>query len=207
LRKATALCIFTGAFVPRNNLNTKQRILDAASDMLATESVANVNLDKVGELAGLTKKSLYYHFPSKDHLLSAVVDHLRPNYVAQYQVWAEEPAAGNSMRQRISHIFTRLTEAAAAPSWEGCCFVRLAAELGSLPGHPARLAVMRATQEMEEWFEQGLAAEGRFHAKTAARQLVMLLNGLVVALLVYRSGLYAPDAMELLDIILPPKPS
>jgi AcrR family transcriptional regulator len=173
--------------------------------MLSNESVGNVNLDKISQLAGLTKKSIYYHFPSKDHLLTAAVDHLRPTYLEQYRVWAERAGENAQMHDRVLMILKGLSQAAEDPHWKGCCFVRVAAELGSLPGHPARKMVARAIREMETWFELELAAEGCNNPLGIARLLVILLNGVVVTLLVHRNGPYSSEAIELLDTILPAK--
>ena len=187
----------------RNGSATKLKILDAASDMLSSESVGNVNLDRISQLAGLTKKSIYYHFPSKDHLLSAAVDYLRPTYLEQYRVWADSAGENAGMHGRVLMILRGLSRAAEDPHWKGCCFVRVAAELGSLPGHPARKMVERAIGEMESWFEVELAAEGCNNPVGVARLLVILLNGVVVTLLVHRQGPYGSEAIELLDTILP----
>ena len=189
----------------RNGHATRLKILDVASDMLSSESVGNVNLDRISQMAVLTKKSLYYHFPSKDHLLSAAVDYLRPTYLEQYRFWAERAGENAQMHDRVLMILKGLIQAAEDPQWKGCCFVRVAAELGGLPGHPAHKIVARAIQEMESWFEIELAAEGCSNPHGVARALVILLNGVVVMLLVHRNGPYGSDAIELLDTILPAK--
>lgn len=186
----------------RNGLATRSKILDAASDLLFSESVTDFNLDRISEGAGITKKTLHYHFPSKDHLLTAVVDHQRTTYLG-YQVWAEKAGQGASVRDRVLMIFKGIAISASDPRWKGCCFVRVAAELGDLPGHPAREMVVRAIGEMESWLERQLAAEGRADASGIARQLVVLLNGIALMHMVMRSGYYAADAMELLGAILP----
>lgn len=192
-----------GSVVARNGSATRLKILDAASDMLASESVGNVNLDRISHMAGLTKKSIYYHFPSKDHLLTAAVDYLRPTYLEQYRVWAESAGENAPLHDRVLMILRGLSQAAEDPHWKGCCFVRVAAELGSLPGHPARKMVERAIREMEAWFEAELAGEGCNNPAGVARLLVILLNGVVVTLLVHRQGPYGSEAIELLDTILP----
>ncbi len=187
----------------RNGSATKLKILDAASGMLSSESVGNVNLDRISRVAGLTKKSIYYHFPSKDHLLSAAVDYLRPTYLEQYRAWADSAGENAPMHDRVVMILRGLSLAAEDPHWKGCCFVRVAAELGCLPGHPARKMVERAVREMQSWFEVELAAEGCNNPSGVARLLVILLNGVVVTLLVHRQGPYGSEAIEWLDTILP----
>ena len=95
------------------------------------------------------------------------------------------------MHDRVLMILKGLSQAAEDPHWKGCCFVRVAAELGSLPGHPARKMVARAIREMESWFEVELAAKDETSDRIA-RLLVILLNGVVVTLWCTAKGLTGP---------------
>ncbi|WP_332694448.1 TetR/AcrR family transcriptional regulator, partial [Bosea sp. (in: a-proteobacteria)] len=41
---------------------TRKRIVDAASKLFYAEGIRAVSVDAVAEKAGLTKRTLYYHF-------------------------------------------------------------------------------------------------------------------------------------------------
>lgn len=55
---------------------TRRRILDAAVDLLAIKGYAGLRTADVAEMAGLSRGAQTHHFPSKDELLVAVVEHV-----------------------------------------------------------------------------------------------------------------------------------
>ncbi len=55
---------------------TRQRLLEAAAELLATKGYAETGLDEIAERAGLTKGAVYSNFGSKADLALAVLDEL-----------------------------------------------------------------------------------------------------------------------------------
>jgi AcrR family transcriptional regulator len=53
---------------------TRRRLLDAADQLSRTVGPARLSLEAVATEAGVSKGGLLYHFPSKHHLLRALVD-------------------------------------------------------------------------------------------------------------------------------------
>lgn len=53
---------------------SRAAILDAAVQVLNTDPEASV--EAIAVTAGVTRQTVYAHFPSRDHLLTAVLDHL-----------------------------------------------------------------------------------------------------------------------------------
>jgi AcrR family transcriptional regulator len=62
--------------VPRLNTDTRSEILAVASELFAERGYQQTSLREIAERLGITKAALYYHFPSKRDLLSAMVDPL-----------------------------------------------------------------------------------------------------------------------------------
>lgn len=54
--------------------NSRQRILEAASQLVQKEGSAHLSLDAVAALAGMSKGGLLYNFPNKTVLLKALVE-------------------------------------------------------------------------------------------------------------------------------------
>ncbi|MFZ2443512.1 MAG: TetR/AcrR family transcriptional regulator, partial [Ilumatobacteraceae bacterium] len=52
---------------------TRERILDAATDMFGVRGVDAVSLDMIAADVGVAKQTLLYWFPSKDDLVQAVL--------------------------------------------------------------------------------------------------------------------------------------
>lgn len=54
--------------------NARERLLDAAEQVVLRDGVSNLTLDAVAKEAGVSKGGLLYHFPSKSALVLAVVE-------------------------------------------------------------------------------------------------------------------------------------
>jgi len=52
--------------------STRERILDAATDLFIEEGYDKASLREIAERVGFTKAALYYHFRSKEDILSAL---------------------------------------------------------------------------------------------------------------------------------------
>ena len=52
---------------------TRERILQAAADLMRANGVAATTLDEVRVASGTSKSQLYRHFPDKDALVHAVI--------------------------------------------------------------------------------------------------------------------------------------
>jgi AcrR family transcriptional regulator len=54
---------------------TRERIVAAALEEIAASGLSGFSTRKLGERLGVEAMSIYHHFPSKQHLLDALVDH------------------------------------------------------------------------------------------------------------------------------------
>lgn len=57
----------------RKGRETRQRIVEAAADLIYERGFAGVSLDDVGEATGTSKSQLYHYFSDKNALLRAVI--------------------------------------------------------------------------------------------------------------------------------------
>src|SRR5690349_7611668 len=73
---------------------SRERIVEAALELIAETGLAGFSTRKLGERLGREAMSLYHHFPSKQHLLDALVDH------AIATVDVPEPGADGPARMR-----------------------------------------------------------------------------------------------------------
>jgi len=55
-------------------VSVRDRILDAADQLVTADGARNLTLDGVAQAAGVSKGGLLYHFPSKDALLAGMVE-------------------------------------------------------------------------------------------------------------------------------------
>ncbi|MCF8482833.1 MAG: TetR/AcrR family transcriptional regulator [Rhodospirillum sp.] len=178
----------------RTPKDTRGRIIDAASSLFYADGIRAVSVDAVAERAGVTKKTLYYHFTSKDELVAAYLAARDQPNLRRFAKWYDEGEGEAS--DRVAVLFQGIARAARHPKWRGCGFLRTVGELANLPGHPA----MRIGAAHKKAFEALLA--DRFHAaglvspEATARQVAILMDGAFSALLVHRDPAYADAAGE-----------
>lgn len=60
--------------VSQSELNSRERILDSGARLFLERGYADTTLRKIGSEVGIQAASIYYHFASKDELLSEVLD-------------------------------------------------------------------------------------------------------------------------------------
>jgi len=167
----------------------RERILKASSHLFYLEGIRSVSVDAIAERAGVTKKTLYYHFASKDDLIAAyLAERDQPNLTA-FARWLKE--AEGTLPQKMDAFFARIADAGSHPKWKGCGFLRTTAELANMPGHPARRIGAAHKKKVEAWLEQVFREEGIVEAESLSRQIAVLIDGAFSAMLVHRDAGYA----------------
>ena len=112
---------------------TRERIVAAASKLFYGQGIRAVSVDAVAEKAGLTKRTLYYHFASKDDLIAAYLERRDQPNLGLFRHWFTE--SEGQLADKVAAIFQHLAAAARRPAWKGCGFLRTAAELADPHRH------------------------------------------------------------------------
>jgi AcrR family transcriptional regulator len=173
---------------------TRQRIVAAASSLFYSEGIRAVSVDAVAEKAGLTKRTLYYHFRSKDDLVAAYLAARDQPNLTLFKRWFDEAEGG--LPDKIAAIFRNLARSARHPKWRGCGFLRTTAELANLPGHPAIKIGAAHKKKFESWLRVTFEGEGIGDAAELARQMLLLLDGSFAVVLLHRDPGYMETAGE-----------
>src|ERR1700740_2831658 len=74
----------------RTSNDTRERIISAASKLFYSDGIRAVSVDAVAEKAGLTKRTLYYHFRSKDDLVAVYLEVRDQPNLALFKRWFDE---------------------------------------------------------------------------------------------------------------------
>lgn len=174
--------------------STKDRILDAANALFYAEGIRAVSVDAIADKANVTKRTLYYHFESKDQLIEGyLASRDQPNLTA-FATWFAE--AGGTVADKTAAIFQRVSENARHPKWKGCGFLRTAAELANMPGHPAVTVGAAHKKKFEAWLTERYAEAGLPKPGALARSVVLLMDGAFSTILIHRDPEYAVSAGE-----------
>lgn len=172
--------------------STRERIVQAAGKLFHAEGIRAVSVDAVAEKAGVTKRTLYYHFRSKDDLIAAYLETRDQPNLAIFQRWFAETEGDAAAK--VQGVFDNLGRTARHPKWRGCGFLRTSVELINLPGHPAMVAGRAHKKRVEGWFAAVCAEAGADAAGQLSRQLVLLLDGAFAVALLHRDPSYMETA-------------
>ena len=151
----------------------KERILDTAERLFYGAGIRATGVDTIAAEVGISKRTLYNHFPSKDALIAA---YLKRGFYEQRP--SELPPV-----EQILRTFDRLEKGFAARNFRGCRFVNAVAELGD-DDRAARKIAVDFKEGRRLWFRERLTAAGMKDADTLATQLAMLVDGAIAMAMV-----------------------
>lgn len=170
-----------------NQKVTRERIIEAATQILAEDSYSRFSIERISERAGISRRSFFNYFKSKDELLAEVLKTLRALHDRAMQAWSAELPDGLTVEARIVEIFRRIIDIISQPGWRGSAFIRLAGELSDFEGHPIQALVAEAKRDQEKWFETELRKGDFVSPALLAAQLTIVMTGLFQLQLVHRS--------------------
>lgn len=170
-------------------MDTRARLLDAAGQLFYTEGV-HVGVAALCRAAGVSKRSMYQLFVSKDEVLAASLSRSVPAYLASL-LPPTEPSL--PPRERILQVFQRLETMASAPGFGGCPYVSAAIELKS-PRHPARAVAREFHDTLTAFFRTAAAEGGAADPERLGRQLTLVHDGVTARAVVQAAG---PDGLAL----------
>jgi AcrR family transcriptional regulator len=172
----------------RTDTPTKQRILDSAFAVFWRQGFVRASLDEIAKKAGITKRTLYQHYRSKDDLIAAVAAQATDlAWERLRRISRSFPAERDGM---IDALFDQLAKWAAQPRWPGTGLTRAVAELADLPGHPARVIARRHKAAIEVWLADLLEQANVAAAGERARELAVLIEGAASLVLIHGDPVY-----------------
>ena len=169
----------------------KDRILETADRLFYLQGIRAIGVDTIAAEIGISKRTLYNHFPSKDALISA---YLERRFVQPRP--SDKPPA-----EQILGIFDSLERRFASKDFRGCPFVNAVAELGAEDQSVRKVAV--AFKESRRlWFRDLLVQLGVADAEALATQLTLLVDGSIAQDLVRNDPAMARAAKEAARVLL-----
>lgn len=81
--------------------NSRSDILDAAMRVVDTVCSADITYQAVATQAGLTKAGLMYHFPSRDLMMIAVIEHVIERWQSELHKTLEKPLEESTLSERV----------------------------------------------------------------------------------------------------------
>ena len=167
------------------------RILAAADRLFYQQGIRAVGVDAIAAEAGVSKRTLYNYYATKDDLIAAYL-------VARFKHIAPSDAPA---REQILGYFDYLERAFASPSFRGCPYVNAVAELSD-PKHPAAGIALQFKEQRREWLRVLLQRLGASHAGSLATQLQLLAEGALSSALVRGDPALARGARAAAEVLI-----
>lgn len=154
-----------------------ERILTAAADLFYQQGIRAVGVDAIAAAAGVTKKTLYDRFGSKDNLIAAYLQRRDETWHAFLDAQMVKRRA-TEPEQIILALFAALTDWVAEHE-RGCGFINAAAELAE-SDHPAMPVIVGQKRWMRDEFAAQARRAGLRRPAELADRLLLLHEGALV---------------------------
>ncbi|MFI5972215.1 TetR/AcrR family transcriptional regulator [Streptomyces sp. NPDC051452] len=152
--------------------SSRDRLLDAAARLSYRDGVF-VGVEALCREAGVSKRSMYQLFDSKDAVLAASLERRIPGY--QTRLTHPHPESATP-RERILYVFERLEKDSVDDGFRGCPYLAALVELKD-PGHPANAVARRVKDGLRSSFRAEAERGGARDPELLARQLVLVFDG------------------------------
>jgi AcrR family transcriptional regulator len=173
--------------------STRDRILEAVDRLFYRQGIRAVGVDAIAADLGISKKTLYRLFPSKDDLILA------------YLNGRFRPLPANSNKPPAEQILANFDWIArsmsSAKDFRGCAFLNAIAELGDEDGEARDLAISYK-ESRRLWYRQLLTQLDVDDPDTLATQLALLIDGAYAAMLVRKDPAMMQAAIAAARILL-----
>jgi AcrR family transcriptional regulator len=166
----------------------QERILETVDSLFYRDGIRAVGMDKITAEIGISKRTLYNYFPSKDRLITA--------YLARRLIPIsifESPA-----EEQILESFVHLERSLADEEFRGCPFVNAVVELKD-PDHAANEIALTYRNQRHSWFLERLQIA---HPESLAMQLMLLIDGAIAAAVIRRDPKVARAARDAARVLL-----
>ncbi len=156
-----------------------RRVLDAASELFYERGIHAVGVDTIAEAAGVTKKTLYDRFGSKEALVVSYLQHRDERWRAHVDAslgLVPEPGT-----DRVLAVFDAAISWSDENSPKGCSAINARAEIGDgHDGNPVFPEVARQKTWMLDRFASLCREAGVAASDDMARRLMLLYEGAIV---------------------------
>jgi AcrR family transcriptional regulator len=151
---------------PHQKQTMKDRILQTADRLFYLKGIRAIGVDTISAEIGISKRTLYNHFPSKDALIAAYLE----------RRFVQPKPSDKSPVEQILGTFDALERRFGAKDFRGCPFVNAVAELGGEDRSVKKVAI--AFKESRRlWFRDRLVELGVADPEALATQLQLLVDG------------------------------
>lgn len=179
--------------------NRRDHLVQTAIGLFCEHGFHATGIDMILEKAGVSKKTMYEHFRTKDELIMATLR----QYDSQFRNFfmREVEKAATKPREKLLTVFDVAHTWFSQNNFFGCVFINAVGEY-SEKDSPIRAISREFKTLMRNYMEQLCAEAGASNAKELATELALLLEGAIVTAQVSRNPDAAQTAKKIAQLIL-----
>lgn len=177
----------------------REQLIQAALELFSRKGYHAVGIDAISERAGVTKKTLYHHFKSKEELILAALRYYDERYRNEFMRLVE--AKTESPTGRLLAVFDVVEEWFNRKNFSGCLLV---GAMGEYPeeGTPIRRICQESKGLIREYIKS-LAEKAKLQgADQLSQQIVLLIEGAVTMAQVNNSSCSAVQAKAVAKVLI-----
>jgi AcrR family transcriptional regulator len=177
----------------------REQLIQASLELFSLTGYSAVGVNTIAEKAGVTKKTLYHHFKSKEELILAVLRYYDERHRNSFMRSVEERA--KNPEDRLLVIFDILEEWFNGKNFSGCLFVRA---MGEYPEEGTSIrSVCQESKILTQRYIQSLAEKAELQdADELSEQFMLLIEGAITMAQVNNSYLSAVRAKKVAKVLI-----
>jgi len=169
----------------------QERILETAGRLFYGQGIRAVGVDTIAAEIGISKRTLYNYFPSKDELVVA--------YLSRHCI--PPKTSDRPLLEQILYMFDWLGRWFASDTFRGCRFVNAIAELGDA-AHPGTKIAVAFKEQRRLWLRDALTRLNAADPDGLSTQIAILAEGAIIAALVRGDPAMAAAAKAAARVLL-----
>ena len=160
-----------------SKLSKRDQLIQTALELFAKNGIHATGVDSIVEQSGVTKKTLYAHFRSKEELVLAVLRQY--DELARNDFMRRVESGGKTPRARLLAVFDFAERWFQQSNFYGCLFINTIGEYSD-KGTPIRQICKEYKKLVKGYIRELCEQGGASDPQGLAEELAMLLEGATV---------------------------
>ena len=158
-------------------ISKREQIVEAATHLFHAEGFTATGIEKIRETAGVSKKTLYNHFTSKEELILAVLR--REDENVRHWIIKNIDKVSQNPRERLVGLFDVYANWIGSEGFDGCLFIKAASEFSD-PENKCKAVSIEAKRLSKQLIKELVLEANASDPDTLTDQLNLLIQGATV---------------------------
>ena len=182
----------------------KELLLETADKLFNTEGYHQVGIDRILLEAGVSKATLYKHFPSKDALILEVLKRRSESRVNSMHALIEQAISVSPKKAKHKHlrlILNAFHEWVNSHDFYGCNFIKAGSEFYDIDHEIHQFAAIHK-QRNESLIASLFNTLDKKEARELAKNIMLILDGAIVTAQIRGNKNAIKEAQSIIDLLL-----